>query len=108
MTSAMLGADWGTGEVFVTILWFFMLALWVGMILYIFVDVVRSNDLSGWAKALWLLLVIIFPLFGAFAYLVVRGGPTSSASTSGTPATEIVTMTDNMTTADVLSGRINT
>jgi len=34
----------------------------------------RRRDLSGWAKAAWLLFVIFVPLLGVLAYLVARGG----------------------------------
>jgi ABC-type Fe3+ transport system permease subunit len=34
----------------------------------------RSCDLSGGAKALWFLFVLIFPLIGVIVYLVIRGG----------------------------------
>jgi hypothetical protein len=34
----------------------------------------RSDDLSGWGKALWALLIIFLPFIGIFAYLIIRGG----------------------------------
>jgi hypothetical protein len=39
----------------------------------VFSDLVRSKDLSGWAKALWVIFVIIFPYLGVFVYLIARG-----------------------------------
>jgi hypothetical protein len=33
-----------------------------------------SHDLSGPAKAVWFVVVLIIPLFGVLAYLIVRGG----------------------------------
>jgi hypothetical protein len=36
-------------------------------------DVFRSDDLSGLAKAGWVLLIIILPIFGVVIYLVARG-----------------------------------
>ncbi len=39
----------------------------------VFFDIFRSNDLKGWAKALWVLFVLILPLIGILAYLIVRG-----------------------------------
>jgi ABC-type Fe3+ transport system permease subunit len=36
-------------------------------------DLGRSRDLSGWAKALWFLFVLLIPLIGVLVYLIVRG-----------------------------------
>ena len=36
-------------------------------------DIFRSHDLKGWAKALWVLFVLVVPLIGILAYLIVRG-----------------------------------
>jgi hypothetical protein len=40
----------------------------------VFIDIFRSPDLSGWAKALWFLFVLFIPLIGVLAYLIARGG----------------------------------
>ena len=43
------------------------------MILFtIVVDIFRSKDLSGFAKALWVIFLVILPLIGALVYLIVR------------------------------------
>lgn len=39
----------------------------------VFADVLRSQDISGWAKAAWALVVIAFPLLGVLAYVLARG-----------------------------------
>jgi hypothetical protein len=39
----------------------------------VIVDIFRSRDLGGWAKALWFVFVLFMPIFGLLAYLVVRG-----------------------------------
>jgi membrane protease subunit (stomatin/prohibitin family) len=36
--------------------------------------VFRSRDMSGWAKALWVIFIIILPFLGVFVYLIARGG----------------------------------
>jgi Short C-terminal domain/Phospholipase_D-nuclease N-terminal len=38
----------------------------------VFADLFRRNDLSGWAKAGWLLLIFILPFFGILIYLIAR------------------------------------
>ena len=40
----------------------------------VFLDIFRSSDLSGLAKALWFLFVLLIPLIGVLAYLIARGG----------------------------------
>jgi len=40
----------------------------------VFIDIFRSHDLSGWAKAGWLLFVLFIPLIGVLVYLIARGG----------------------------------
>ena len=52
---------------------FFGLFLWIWVLITIFVDIFRSQDLGGWGKAGWFLLVLVLPLFGALIYLIARG-----------------------------------
>jgi ABC-type multidrug transport system fused ATPase/permease subunit len=63
----LLGAFWTIFEIFLWVMW-----LWV--LFYVFVDIFRSHDLSGWGKALWFLFVLLIPLIGVLVYLIVRGG----------------------------------
>jgi hypothetical protein len=60
--------------VFWTILEIFLWVIWIWILIAVFIDIFRSHDLSGWAKALWFLFVLIIPLIGVLAYLIVRGG----------------------------------
>jgi hypothetical protein len=60
-------------SVFLYMLWFFVFTLWLFLLFTIFADVFRSRDLSGWAKAAWSIFIILLPLLGVFAYLIVRG-----------------------------------
>jgi membrane protein implicated in regulation of membrane protease activity len=63
----LLGAFW-------TILEIFLWVLWIWVLIYVFIDIFRSHDLSGWAKALWFIFVLFIPLIGVLVYLIVRGG----------------------------------
>ena len=69
----MFAAEWGTGEVFLTMLYFFLFCIWIWLVIDIFSDIFRSADLSGWGKALWTMFVIFLPFVGIFTYLIVRG-----------------------------------
>jgi hypothetical protein len=69
----MLATTWGDGQVAYSILWFFLFFIEVWLSVSIFIDIFRSHDLKGWAKALWILLVIVLPLVGILAYFIFRG-----------------------------------
>ena len=51
--------------------------IWIWILIWIFIDIFRSPDLSGGAKALWFLFVLFVPLIGVLVYLIVRGGSMS-------------------------------
>jgi len=65
--------QWGTGQVFLTMLWLSLFIIWVWLVISVLVDVLRSHDLGGGAKALWVLFVIAVPYLGVLAYLIARG-----------------------------------
>ena len=50
-----------------------LLFIWIWIAIGVIFDVFRSDDLSGWGKAGWLLLIVIVPLFGVLIYLIARG-----------------------------------
>ena len=52
--------------------WFAVFALWVFIVIATFVDLLRRNDLSGWAKVLWTILIVLLPLVGVLGYLIAR------------------------------------
>jgi type VI protein secretion system component VasK len=60
-------------NVFWSILIFFLWVLWIWVLVWIFIDIFRSHDLSGWEKALWFLFVLLIPLIGVLVYLIARG-----------------------------------
>jgi hypothetical protein len=62
-------------DLFLTVMWFVLFVAWVFLVFWVIVDILWSRDLSGWAKALWTLLVVFIPWLGVFIYLIVRGRP---------------------------------
>jgi Short C-terminal domain/Phospholipase_D-nuclease N-terminal len=60
-------------DVFLSIFWFFACCLWVSLVVWTVVLIFRSQQLSGWAKAGWLILVVLVPILGVAAYLIARG-----------------------------------
>jgi hypothetical protein len=69
----MILAEFGTGQVFWSMLWFTLFFLWIWTVIIVFSDIFRSDDLSGWGKALWSLFIIFLPYLGVFVYLIARG-----------------------------------
>ncbi|MFI9587357.1 SHOCT domain-containing protein [Streptomyces sp. NPDC052236] len=62
----LMGAFW-------TMLWFFLWIMWFILLFRIIVDIVRDDELSGWAKTGWLVFCIVLPFLGVFVYVIARG-----------------------------------
>lgn len=58
-------------DVFWTILIFFAWVAWIWIAITVLIDLFRRRDLSGWAKALWVVFVIVLPFLGVLVYLLV-------------------------------------
>jgi len=69
----LLAADFGTGQVLWSFVWFTLFFLWIWLLVMVFADIFRSPDLSGWGKALWTLFILVLPYLGVFVYLIARG-----------------------------------
>jgi Short C-terminal domain len=65
--------EYTPGDVFLSMLWFFLFFIWIWLLIMVFSDIFRSDDLSGWGKALWTIFVIVLPYLGVFVYLIARG-----------------------------------
>ena len=102
----LLGAFWTIFEIFLWVIWFWIL-------ITVFIDIFRSRDLSGWGKALWFIFVLVIPLIGVLVYLIARGGSmherqvrdaqqeqqefrsyVQDAAGSGTPADQLTKLAD--------------
>ena len=66
-------ATYTFGDALLSVLELALLFLWIWIAVGVVFDVFRSADLSNWAKALWVLFIIVLPWLGVVAYLVVRG-----------------------------------
>ena len=61
-------------DFFLTMLYFFLFIIWIWLLIMVFMDIFRSPDMGGFAKALWVIFVIVLPFLGVFVYLIARGG----------------------------------
>ena len=69
----MFAYTFGSGELLWSMFWFFMFVIWLWVLIAIFGDIFRSDDLSGVAKAFWIFFVVILPWLGILIYLIARG-----------------------------------
>src|SRR5262249_19027910 len=69
-------------DIFLSTMYFFGWLLWLLLMFWIVWDIFRSPDLSGWAKAGWLLFVVVLPLVGILVYLIARGRGMSERQSS--------------------------
>jgi hypothetical protein len=60
-------------EIFWSIFTFFLLVAWIWAVIGVISDVFRSDDLSGFAKGIWVLFIILVPWLGVLSYLIIRG-----------------------------------
>jgi Short C-terminal domain/Phospholipase_D-nuclease N-terminal len=61
-------------DAFLTMLWLFLWILWIVIVVRVVFDIFGSQNLSGWAKAGWVILVVALPLIGVLCYVIVHGG----------------------------------
>lgn len=69
----MLAYDYPILGIFWSMLIFFVWISWLFIFFHVVIDIFRSEDMGGWAKAAWLLLVVFIPLLGVLIYVLARG-----------------------------------
>ncbi len=61
------------GQLFLTTIWIFLLFAFILVLFYIFSDIFSDITMSGWAKAIWIIFLILLPPITSLIYLIVRG-----------------------------------
>ncbi len=51
----------------------FLFVVWFWLLIVVFSDLFRRQDLSGWAKAIWVIVLLVLPYLGVFAYIITQG-----------------------------------
>ncbi len=69
----MLLADIDLGEALLLALEIFFFVIWIWILITILSDLFRDHELSGWAKAAWVLFLVFIPFITALIYLIARG-----------------------------------
>jgi putative oligomerization/nucleic acid binding protein/phospholipase D-like protein len=66
-------ADINLGEALLLALEIFFFVIWIWILITILTDLFRDHELSGWAKAAWVLFLVFIPFITALIYLIARG-----------------------------------
>jgi hypothetical protein len=69
----MFAYTFGSGQLLWSMLWFFMFVIWIWVLIALFGDIFRSDDLSGGMKAFWVIFIVVLPWLGILVYLIARG-----------------------------------
>ena len=67
-----IAADYPFIDVLWTIIIFFFWVIWIWIVITVLIDVFRRHDIGGFAKALWVIFVVILPWLGVLIYLIVE------------------------------------
>ncbi|MDQ0988317.1 SHOCT domain-containing protein [Streptomyces sp. V2I9] len=65
--------DYPLLNLFLTMLYLFLWVMWFFLLFKVITDLFRDHSLNGWAKAGWLIFVIVLPYLGVLVYLIARG-----------------------------------
>jgi uncharacterized membrane protein YcjF (UPF0283 family) len=67
-----IAADYPFLDVLWTIIIFFCWVIWIWIVITVFIDVFRRDDIGGWHKAAWVVFVIVLPFLGVLIYLIAQ------------------------------------
>jgi hypothetical protein len=68
----LIAADYPFLDVFWSMLIFFCWVIWIWIVITVFADLFRRDDISGWGKAGWMIFVIVLPFLGVLIYLIAQ------------------------------------
>ncbi|HTE38372.1 MAG TPA: SHOCT domain-containing protein [Reyranella sp.] len=69
----MVLADISFGELLLLVVEVFLFVIWIWILFTVITDLFRDHEMSGWAKALWIFLLVLIPYVTALVYLIARG-----------------------------------
>jgi Phospholipase_D-nuclease N-terminal/Short C-terminal domain len=89
-----LFATYTFGQALLTVLELALLFLWIWLAITVVIDLFRSHDLSGWAKAGWLVLIVLVPLLGVLVYVITRSDKMKAHQVSDARQQEIASIAE--------------
>ncbi len=60
-------------DLFWTMLLLYLFFIWIWFLISLFSDIIRRDDVGGWAKAAWTIFLLLVPLLGALVYVISNG-----------------------------------
>ena len=70
----MVGYDYPILGFFWSMLFIFLWVAWIFLLFRIIADIFRNHEMGGFAKALWLIFVIVLPFLGVLLYVIINSG----------------------------------
>jgi hypothetical protein len=67
-----IAADYPFLDVLWTMILFFCWVAWIWIVITVFIDLFRRDDIGGWGKAAWVVFVIVLPFLGVLVYLIAQ------------------------------------
>jgi hypothetical protein len=67
-----IAADYPFLDVLWTIVLFFCWVAWIWIVITVFIDLFRREDIGGWGKAGWVVFVVVLPFLGVLVYLIAQ------------------------------------
>lgn len=68
----LIAADYPFMDVLWSMIIFFFWVIWIWIVITVLVDIFRRHDIGGWAKAAWVVFVVILPWLGVLVYLIAQ------------------------------------
>src|ERR1044072_3048265 len=68
----VIAADYPFMDVFWSMIIFFFWVIWIWIVITVLIAIFRRDDIGGWAKAAWVIFVVILPWLGVLIYLIVE------------------------------------
>ena len=68
----LIAADYPFMDVLWSMIIFFFWIIWIWIVITVLMDIFRRHDIGGWAKAAWVIFVIILPWLGVLIYLIAQ------------------------------------
>lgn len=71
--TVLAASDYPLLNAFWTMMIFFAWVIWIWLLITVFMDMFRRQDIGGWAKAGWTVFVLVLPFLGVLVYLISQG-----------------------------------
>jgi hypothetical protein len=68
----VMAADYPFMDVLWSMIIFFFWVIWIWIVITVLIDIFRRHDIGGWAKAAWVVFVVILPWLGVLVYLIAE------------------------------------